>query len=109
MKEAKRKEEEEKVTQSSDDVTDIRRRIDERCKAYSILMGEFKSSGDLEPHTMTRGQHVGKTNYKQLWVHKYSGYDFSGTASLARRRLSLTSYGRQLEPLSRPSFLARSV
>ncbi len=42
-----------------------------------ILLGEFESIGELQPHIITRGPNMGSTFYKQQWKHQHSDYRFT--------------------------------
>ena len=48
----------------------------DHCDAYSLLVNEFESFGDLVGHTILSGPNVGKTNQKQMWRHKHLNHEF---------------------------------
>jgi hypothetical protein len=75
--EAQPKEDKEKKVSASNDLLDIMRRFaEDHCDLYVLLVGKFEHWGELQHHTITAGPHTGKLNYKQMWRHKHSSYDF---------------------------------
>ncbi len=42
-----------------------------------VLLGEFESIGELQPHIITRGPNMGSFSYKQQWKHQHSDYQFT--------------------------------
>ena len=74
-REAEQREAEAQKMVASTDVSDIIKKLSEStCNAYSLLVGEFEPSGELQTHTIQRGPKAGTTNYKQMWKHRYSDY-----------------------------------
>jgi hypothetical protein len=51
--------------------------IQNKVKPSMILLGEFESIGELQPHIITRGPNMGSTFYKQQWKHQHSDYRFT--------------------------------
>ncbi len=39
-----------------------------------ILLGEFESIGELQPHIIAKGLNMGETSYKQQWKHQHSDF-----------------------------------
>ena len=77
QREAEERQAEAQIVAQSTDLSDINKKMQEStCDAYTLLVNEFKPEGDLLTHTVAKGPHVGKTNYKQMWTHKFSGYEF---------------------------------
>ncbi len=69
--------EEAKKTTGAEDLSDILLKIENKIKPSHILLGEFESIGELQPHVITRGPYMGETFFKQLWQHCYSNYQFT--------------------------------
>ncbi len=51
--------------------------IQNNVKPSTILLGEFESIGELQPHIITRGPNMGGTSCKQQWKHRHSDYKFT--------------------------------
>jgi hypothetical protein len=71
-KEEDRKAEEAKKTSGVEDLLDVLLMIQNKVKPSMILLGEFESIGELQPHIITRGPNMGSTSYKQQWKHQHS-------------------------------------
>jgi hypothetical protein len=69
--------EEAKKTTGAEDLSDILLKIQNKIKPSHILIGEFESIGELQPHVITRGSYMGETSFKQLWQHRYSNNQFT--------------------------------
>ncbi len=43
-----------------------------------MLLGKCESIGELQPHIISKGQHMSETSYKQQWKHwhRHSDYEF---------------------------------
>jgi hypothetical protein len=63
------KAEEAKKTSRVHDLSDLLLMIQNKVKPSTILLGEFKSIGELQPHIITLGPNMGGTSYKQQWKH----------------------------------------
>jgi hypothetical protein len=51
--------------------------IQNKAKPSQILVGEFESIGELQPHIITWGPNMDDTSYKQQWKHQHSDYQFT--------------------------------
>ncbi len=71
------KAEEAKKTSGVQDLSDFLLMIQNKVKPSTILLGEFESIGELQPHIITRGPNMGGTSYKQQWKHQHSDYKFT--------------------------------
>ncbi len=75
--EAQCKGDEEKKVSASNDLSDIMWKFEEdRCDLFILLVGKFEHCGELQHHTITASPHTGKLNYKQMWRHNHSSYEF---------------------------------
>ncbi len=63
------KAEEAKKTSGVQDLSDLLLMIQNKVQPSTILLGEFESIEDLQPHIITRGPNMGGTSYKQQWKH----------------------------------------
>jgi hypothetical protein len=70
------KAEEAKKTSGVQDLSDLLLMIQNKVKPSTILLGEFESIGELQPHIITQGPYMGGTSYKQQWKHQHSDYKF---------------------------------
>ena len=75
-KEEDRKAEEAKKTSEVQDFSDLLLMIQNKVKPATILLGEFVSIGELQPHIISKGPNMGETSYKQQWKHRHSDYKF---------------------------------
>ena len=75
-KEEDRKTEEAKKTSEVQDFSDLLLMIQNKVKPATILLGEFVSIGELQPHIISKGPNMGDTSYKQQWKHRHSDYKF---------------------------------
>jgi hypothetical protein len=75
-KEEDRKAEETKNTSGVQDLSDLLLMIQDKVKPATILLGEFESIAELQPHIIAKGPNMGETSYKQKWMHRHSGYKF---------------------------------
>jgi hypothetical protein len=71
------KAEEAKKTSGVQDLSDLLLIIQNKVKPSTILLGEFESIGELQPHIITQGPNMGGTSYKQQWKHQHSDYKFT--------------------------------
>ena len=70
------KAEEAKKTSEVQDFSDLLLMIQNKVKPATILLGEFVSIGELQPHIISKGPNMGETSYKQQWKHRHSDYKF---------------------------------
>jgi hypothetical protein len=70
------KAEEAKKTSGVQDLSDLLLMIQDKVKPATILLGEFESIGELQPHIIAKGPNMGETSYKQKWKHRHSDYKF---------------------------------
>ena len=72
------------------DLSNILQNMEEyHCDAYSLLVNEFETFGDLVGHAIMSGPNMGKTNQEQMWRQKHLNYEF-----LWHRQLGKTSFVR---------------
>ncbi len=50
--------------------------IQNKVKPASLLLVEFESIGELQPHIIAKELNMGETSYKQQWKHRHSDYVF---------------------------------
>lgn len=65
-----------KMTSQVQDLSDLLLMIQNKVKPSSMLLGEFESIGELQPHIIAKGINMGETSYKQQWKHRHSDYAF---------------------------------
>ncbi len=63
------KAEETKKTSGVQDLSDLLLMIQDKVKPAMVLLGEFESIGELQPHIIAMGPNMGETSYKQKWKH----------------------------------------
>ncbi len=71
------KAEEAKKTSGVQDLSDLLLMIQNKVKPSTILLGEFKPIGELQPHIIPQGPNMGGTSYKQQWKHRHSDCEFT--------------------------------
>ncbi len=54
-----------KKTSEVQDFSDLLLMIQNKVKPDTMLLGEFESIGELQPHVISNGQNMGETSYKQ--------------------------------------------
>lgn len=92
QEQAKRKEEEAATMRDGNDVSDLKGKFDRNMDSWSLILAEFFGDGEVMEHTINSGPDQGKINYKQIWTHKHSGYNFTwhrkvGKTAFQRDRL----------------------